>query len=329
MSASVPTTAQLPEWWPNAPAFTLLDARNGVCRLSSWSAKTGLQQWSEPAYVRFTSEARPLSWGNRAAAWVGRAAGSRVRLAFTDGWPSDTVTARWYLSRLTESCLPPKTRHRVWITEDSERRWTRRLWHESLEDSAFTVGGFLAPWQHELILETVERPELALGNRLHVELERQALVWNFLAGGRRLGGGRDPRLSETGLLLSVAEYARRYLSVECAEETLRALLVSATRAETGRRPESLSGQIEGRQLSSGLPIRLGFSWLEFLSAEARISENWLSIKSQLAAQAEECCQVRLEEGPGLGLPGWRVLLGGELTPILVEAAVSRLLERKP
>ncbi len=327
MSGLAPLNPELPIWWPAGSEFALLDLRDGLCRLTRWSDADaeGVRTWSEPAFVRLTPQGRPQAWGRRAAAWKDRGGQGEVLEVFPGGWPADTGLARWYLARFAETYQPDRARCRILITEQKERRWTRRLWRESLEDAAFSVEGFQAPWQHELILAAAERTELAMGSYLHLALEGAFLSWSFIQGGSRLGGGRDPRLSRSRLFHLIAEYARRHLAVESAPEAISDL-VKTTLLGAGH--DSSRAVLDGRHLPSGLPIRQPFAWLDFLRADGELAEGWFGIKQRIAEQALECCQVAMATGPGLDLPGWRVLAAEEFTELFLEGPLARMLEER-
>lgn len=313
----------LPTWWPAGSEFALLDLRDGVCRLTRWSEADGVRSWSEPAFVRLTPQGRPQAWGRRAAAWKDRGEQGEVRQVFLEGWPVDTSLARWYLARFAETYQPNRTRCRILITEQRERRWTRRLWRESLEDAAFSVGGFQAPWQHDLILATAERTELAMGSYLHLELEGAFFSWSFIREGRRRGGGRDPRLSQSRLVHLIAEYARRHSGLEAAPEAIRDLVKTTL---LGPDHGGLRTQLSGRHLPSGLPSRQPFDWNDFLRFDGELAEGWFGIKQRIADQAMEGHGVALASGPGLDLPGWRVLPAGEFSELFLEGPLARMVE---
>lgn len=315
--------AELPSWWPGGSEFALLDLRDGVCRLSRWSEADGVRAWSEPAFVRLTPQGRPQAWGRRAAAWKERGGDGEVREVFPEGWPADTSLARWYLTRFAETYHPDRARCRILITEQRERRWTRRLWRESLEDSAFSVVGFQAPWQHELLLATAERTELAMGSYLHLEVEGAFLSWSFIQEGRRLGGGHDPRISQSRLIHLIAEYARRNLGLESAPEAIGDL-IKTTLLGAGHDNSSL--ELSGRHLPSGLPIRQPFAWRDFFRVDGELAEGWFGIKQRIADQAMEGHQIAMATGPGLDLPGWRILAAGEFTELFLEGPLARMLE---
>lgn len=308
-----------PSWWPSRPELSLLDLRDGSCRLSCWDGSQGLRRWSQPALVRLCPKGQPSVWGDEAAAWTERVARGQVVEMFPQGRPADPSLARWFLTRFAKAHLPSRSRCRTLIVEPDPRRWGRRLWHESLEDSSFSVEGFVAPWQHDLLLATVGRKEFALDSYLHIELEADAFSWSFIAQGERLGGDRDPQLSRSRMVYFVAEYARRHLGLEASSQAIGALL----------RGLSAEGSVlTGRHLASGLPTRRAFDCADFLRTEADLFGAWKWIKTRIAEQAAKLCQVALTSVPGLDLPGWRLLAAGELSGLFAEGSFVARLERE-
>ncbi len=320
------TEAALPNWWPKGPEFTLLDSREQTCRLFHWNGKAGSQEWSEPAYLRLGEQGAPTAWGRRAKAWLERESPARLRQVFPQGWPQDSVLARWYLERFAQTYLASRKRWKVLVTEDRERRWIRRLWRESLEDSALSVDGFLLPWQHDLVLASLERPELAMGNHLHLALEEGVICWRFVRRGESIASGKDASLGRSRLIGLVAEHARRHLRLETSEGAVFDLLATTELADSAVRERALPYLLAGRHLPSGLPTRTEFVWATFFENDPTLIEAWQTVKKRIAEQAKRCCEVAMEPGPGLDLPGWRVLCSGALSSLLTEGPIARLLE---
>ena len=314
-----------PTWWPKGEEWALLDQREKICRVFHWSQKDGGTEWSEPAYLRLDADGLPIAWGRRAQAWLERESPARAREVFPQGWPQDSILARRYLERFAQTYLTSRRRWKVYLTEEQERRWTRRLWQESLEDSSFQIAGFLLPWQHDLAVASCERPELALENHIHLALEEGAIVWRFLRRGDCIASGREASLSRHRLYSLISEHARRHLQIETAEGAISDLLAT-TGLNDSRSAKSLPLTLSGRHLPSGLPTRADFVWSTFLENDPTLAQAWRAVKRRIAEQAERCCEVQMERAPGLDLPGWRVLASGLWSSLLTEGPLAHLLE---
>lgn len=315
-----------PDWWPTSGDLTLLDVRDGVCQISLLDTREGkLQSWCEPSWLRRGSDGAPTHWGRRALVWQGRLPESQICPVFPTGWPLDPGLARWYLKRLHETYLPKKGARRILLVEPEPRPWARQLWQESLEDTPFSVHGYLQPWQHDVLLSRGAQPEHALSPFLHFRLDESLTSWQLIQSGAVSATGQHPGLSATRLLAQIGDHLRRRCSLEVGSNALRALVLASSRDGEGK-PGDLKLTVAGRQIWSGLPSRQTFDWTEFLSGRPGLISAWREVKRQISDQAEALTGVAAGKDEGLDLPGWRVLTSGALAPLFVEGPVVRLFD---
>jgi hypothetical protein len=325
-----------PAWWPrpdptrsgrSAPPaeIGLLDVRDGLCRVSFVDPVQGLvEQHCEPAVLRRSADGSFSHWGRRALAWQDRLQHGQVCQVFPSGWPVEPAIARRYLKRLHETYLSGRSCCRIFLLESQPLGWVRELWRETLEDTAFALRGFLAPWQHDILLVKGAQPEQALSPFVHFRVEPTLTSWSLIKEGAVVAEGQHPGLSEGRLLSQLGEYLRRHSSIEAAPVALRSLLVAS-------RPEQLPPDrtltVHGRQVLAGLPTRQSFVWDDFLATQPSVVESWRQVKSRLTAQATEVSGWEAGRGEGLDLPGWRILTSGLLAPLLVEGPVVGLWDK--
>ena len=321
----VPGRAACPNWWPSTAEVALLDVRDGFCRVSFVDTSTGkVERYAEPAVLRRAADGTLSHWGRRALAWKGRLADGQVLEVFPTGWPVDTGLARWYLKKLTETYLPKRS-CRIFLMETKDMPWARQLWQETLEDSAFSVQGFLAPWQHDVLIAKGGQPEQALSPFLHFRVDDCLTSWQLITGGQVAESGSDTGLSATRLLSQMGDFLRRRCSVEVATGVLQAVALASC-PEQMAKPCEPTVAVAGRQLLSGLPTRQTFAWAEFMATRPTVVEAWHGVKARIYAQAEQICGVAAGHDEGLDLPGWRVLTSGPLADLFVEGPVVRLFD---
>lgn len=327
-----------PAWWPglepssrpgrteSAKEIGLLDVRDGVCRVCFLDPGSGkVESFSEPSVVRQHGDGSFSHWGRRALAWKDRLSEGQVREVFPSGWPIDPAVSRRFLRKLHETYLSRRGGCRVFLVESQTLSWVRQLWRETLEDSAFTLQGFLTPWQHDLLLVKGAEPEQALSPFLHFRIDDAIASWTLLEGGEVAGEGRHAGLTAGRLLGQLGSYLRRHSSIEVAPGALRALLL-ASRPELV--PAELSLAFAGRQVLSGLPARQTFSWRDFLATQPSVVDSWREVRARIFTQAEEICGWSPGPGEGLDLPGWRVLTGSALASLFVEGPVVKLWDKR-
>jgi hypothetical protein len=321
-----------PNWWPSTPEVGLLDVRDGMCSVSFLDTSSGqVERFSEPAFLRRTADGAYSHWGRRALAWKGRLANGQVCEVFARGWPSDPATARWYLKKLAETYFPKRGLCRVHLLEVAEFSWARQLWQETLEDSGFSVQGFLAPWQHDVLLAKGGRAEFALSPYLHFCLDESFTSWHLINGGKVAASASDSRLSEARLLSQIGDFLRRGASLEVAPSALRSLVLASVCWPGMRSPGrgALNLSVAGRQVHSGLPTRQTFAWSDFLATQPAVVEAWRAVKRRIFAEVADLSGGGAGLNEGLDLPGWRVLTSGGLAQLFVEGPVVRLMDAAP
>lgn len=327
MPARRATRGPGPDWWPGLSELVLLDVRDGVCQISVVETGPGkVRVYGEPAWLRRAADGTPTHWGRRALAWRERLPEGQVCQLFPTGWPLDPGLARWYLKRLHETYMPKKGACRVLLVEPETRPWARQLWQESLEDTPFSIQGYLLPWQHDLLLAKSGHPEAALSPFLHFRLDQTAASWKLIESGAVSVEGSHPGLSSSRLLGQLGDYLRRHASLEVGRQALEGLLLASIREGEGQ-PGDLRQEVAGRQIWSGLPSRRSFDWREFLTGRPGLLEAWREVKRHIYRQAEELSGVSPGQDEGLDLPGWRILSSGPFAPLFVEGPVVRLFER--
>lgn len=315
-----------PDWWPATSEITLLDVRDGFCQISLLNCgEATMRSWCEPAWLRRGPDGTPSHWGRRALAWHGRLPEGQVCPVFPTGWPLDPGLARWYLRKLHETYLTKKRGCRILLVEPEPRPWARQLWQESLEDTPFSVQGYLDPWQHDVLLAKFSKPEQALSPFLCFRLDETMASWQLLQYGAVAASGSHPGLSSSRLLGQMGDYLRRHRSLEAGCNALKALVLASFREGQGR-PDDLRLPVAGRQIWSGLPSRQIFDWPEFLAGRPGLVEAWREVKRRIYQQAEELSGVAPGRDEGLDLPGWRILSSGQLAPLFVEGPVVRLFD---
>lgn len=264
-------------------------------------------------------------WGRRALAWKDRLPEGQVVEVFPSGWPVNTAHARHYLKHFHETYLPRKGVCKVHLVETEERRWARQLWQETMEDSTFSLQGFLAPWQHDVLLAKAD-PDAALSPYLHFRLEEQVSRWHLISGGQVQACGSDEGLSSQRLLAQLADYLRRAAALEVGPAALRSLVLASRADLPGGQAPALTLLVAGRQLHSGLPTRQTFAWSEFLAGKPSFLQAWHRVRRRIFQQAEEVTGPLGKGREGLDLPGWRVLTSGDLSSLFVEGPVVKLMD---
>lgn len=306
--------------------------RDALCSVSFVSLSTGhSENYCEPAVVRTAKDhlapdaAATSYWGRRALAWQYRLAAGQVRELFPSGWPVDTALARWYLKMFQQTYLTQRGACKVHLVEQEEKRWARELWQETLEDSAFSLQGFLEPWQHDILLVKGGKPESALSPYVHFRLEASQASWQLITRGTVAASGHDPGLSAARLQNQLTDYLRRRALVEVGPTAVHGLLLASC-MPSSRRTETSSMRVAGRHLNSGLPTRQNFAWPEFLASRPGVLEAWHRVKRRIFEQAKEVAGGISGGGEGLDLPGWRVLTSGALAPLFVQGAVVAMMD---
>lgn len=313
-----------PNWWPPSRGggeIGLLDVRETLCRLNGFGAAAGKAvRFCEPAILCKGLDGSVVSWGEPAALWEGRRSEEQICRLFPNGWPLDTELARWYLKKLHESHLGKRESYRVFLVETAERAWARQLWQETLEDTGFSLQGFLLPWQHDLLWDQADDATAAMSPHLHFCLQPSHLRWRLIRAGESVADGQHPGFSRGRLLSQITSFMRQHRSVELADDEVLRALVGSAPPDGSVTYDDLSLPMAGRQLVSGLPTRQTFVWSDFLATAPSLLYAWQEVRSAIFAAAE----LRMEGREGLDLPGWRVLTPNRLARLFVDGPVVRL-----